>query len=54
MKNPLGLMPRHVHEYKRAREIIEAMCRYIDAEKEIPRGWVEELAGLKTVVEAEP
>lgn len=50
-KPPLGLTPRYVHEARRASDIIQAMQRYLHAEKEIPREWVKELLEMKSVVE---
>lgn len=43
---PIGLIPKFVRDQERAREILAAMDRYIDAGKKIPRAWVEELTQL--------
>ena len=43
-KPPLGIVPRHIHDEYRAREIIFALLRYLDAGKPIPREWLEELS----------
>ncbi len=48
MQPPVGVSPRNIAETQfsrqRAAEILEAMRRYSDAEKAIPREWVDELA----------
>lgn len=41
-KPPLGLTPRFIIEEKRIFEIVEAISRYINVEKEIPIEWIEE------------
>ena len=43
-KPPLGITPRYIHDEHRAREIIFALLRYLDAGKPIPREWLEELS----------
>ena len=40
---PLGIVPRYIHDELRAREIIAAVLRYLDAVKPVPREWLEEL-----------
>lgn len=45
---PLGLKPKWIHDAQRIREIFEAMERYSDAEKPIPREWIDELRELVT------
>jgi hypothetical protein len=42
----IGLMPREIHRQHRALEIIEAMTRYVRANKAIPQEWLDELAEL--------
>ena len=46
-KPPLGLIPEFIFEedrqYDRITQIIDAMQRYADADKEIPSKWVKEL-----------
>lgn len=41
-KPPLGVMPKDMWDYKRKTKLIEAMCRYLNAEKDIPKEWVDE------------
>ena len=45
-KPPLGLTPKFVRDMERAKEIYEAVGRYVVAEKPIPLEWVEELNEL--------
>jgi hypothetical protein len=40
---PLGLRPIHIAIFERQKEILEAMERYVDAGKDIPHEWIEEL-----------
>lgn len=42
-KHPLGLEPRWIHDSKRAKDILDAIERYTDANMSIPKKWVEEL-----------
>jgi len=42
VKPPLGLIPKNIHRYQRRIAIIEAMDRYLQANKEIPIEWLEE------------
>lgn len=42
-KPPLGLMPREIHDMNRGLEILDAMKRYIESDKTIPKEWFEEL-----------
>lgn len=42
-KPPIGLKPRWMAESDRAQEIVNAITRYNDAKKEVPRDWLEEL-----------
>lgn len=48
VKPPLGLIPKHIHDTKRKKEILEAMQRYTDAGKSIPVEWLDELRSLST------
>lgn len=41
-KPPLGVMPRDIWEQKRKEELAEAMARYMEAGKRIPKEWLEE------------
>ena len=43
---PLGLRPRHIHERLRLIEVLNAMIRYAQADKQIPNEWVEEVSDL--------
>jgi hypothetical protein len=43
---PLGLRPRFIVAEERAKEIVVAMERYYDANKEIPIEWHDELEEL--------
>jgi hypothetical protein len=45
-KPPLGLRPRFIMERNRMIEIFEAMLRYVDAEKKVPKKWRKELNEL--------
>ena len=45
-KPPIGIMPRWLHDEKRAMEIKEAIRRYQAADYPIPIEWVEELKDL--------
>ena len=50
-KPPLGLVPRYIRDEQRAREIIDAMLRFIDNGKPVPREWIDELAERTTTKE---
>ena len=41
-KPPLGIMPKDMWDFIRKNELIKAMCRYLNAEKDIPKEWVDE------------
>jgi len=43
---PVGLMPKTIHDTKRALSILDAMERYATAAKPVPVEWVHELATL--------
>lgn len=43
---PLGLMPKNLHDVKRALDILDAMERYASVQKPIPLEWVQELKML--------
>lgn len=45
-KPPLGLMPKWVHDAKRAEDILDAIERYTDENMSIPKSWVKELKDL--------
>ena len=45
-KPPLGLKPKTIHDQQRAIEILEAMKRYVLADKAIPNEWIGELGNL--------
>jgi hypothetical protein len=40
---PLGLSPRNIHDAIRMTDILFAMRRYVDAGKQIPGEWLDEL-----------
>lgn len=40
---PIGVMPKKVWLAKRRKELKEAIIRYMDAEKKIPKRWIKEL-----------
>ncbi|MBQ6102074.1 MAG: hypothetical protein IJL06_00210 [Kiritimatiellae bacterium] len=42
-KPPLGLVPRSIRDFERVSEILEALGRYNDAGKPVPREWLAEL-----------
>lgn len=50
----LGLTPKNLWEeqmqHQRRQDIHAAMTRYIEAEKEIPNEWLEELMGLNNIL----
>lgn len=50
-KPPIGLKPKFYHNYSRYNDIMKAIIRYINSQKEIPVEWIEEynelLIGLK-------
>ena len=46
VKPPLGLRPKFIVERNRMIEIFEAILRYIDAGKKVPKKWVKELNSL--------
>ena len=50
-KPPIGLRPRFIYEEHRIEEIEEAMGRYRDAGKTVPKEWTEEHNELKTRLE---
>lgn len=43
---PLGIMPKTIHDQKRAIGILEAMQRYVSMDKAIPTEWFDELMYL--------
>lgn len=45
-KPPLGLEPRWVRDSRRAKDILDAIERYTDANMSIPKNWIEELKDL--------
>lgn len=42
-KPPLGIMPTKLHRQKRMEDILNAMQRYTEADKQLPTEWLEEL-----------
>ena len=42
-KPPLGITPRRVHDEHRLIAIVDAMFRYSEVEKDIPKVWYAEL-----------
>ena len=48
-KPPIGLKPRWIHDSERAKEILDAMARYTDANMSIPKKWITELQDLFNV-----
>jgi len=45
-KPPIGLRPRTIHSQDRAIDIVDAMKRYVLANKPIPKDWFDELKDL--------
>ena len=45
-KPQLGLKPRWIHDSERAKEILDAMARYTDANMSVPNKWIKELQDL--------
>ena len=41
-KPPLGVMPRHIHDEMRRKDLAGAIVRYIEAELSVPIEWVKE------------
>lgn len=54
-KPPIGLMPKHIFieqmQMQRRNEITAAMQRYIEAGKDIPNDWLQELIELNNVIQ---
>jgi uncharacterized FlaG/YvyC family protein len=49
-KPPIGLKPRFIHNEQRIHEIVEAMNRYIQVNKQIPIEWIDEYNELVITV----
>lgn len=45
-KPPIGLRPRFIVDESRYSEVLEAMCRYAKAKKEVPQEWKDEALEL--------
>jgi hypothetical protein len=45
-KPPLGVMPKDIWEEKRYIDLLEAISRYIEANKQPPYEWIDELYEL--------
>lgn len=43
---PIGIEPRYIHDARRAKEILDAIERYTNANMSIPKSWVEELRNM--------
>lgn len=52
-KPPLGLRPRWIVASWRAGEILDAITRYNDVQKEVPQEWRDELEELNVWLEKE-
>jgi len=48
IKPPIGLTPIHVHNGDRVVKILEAMMRYAEVRKQVPKEWLDELARLNS------
>lgn len=46
IKPPIGLMPKFLWDSERLADIISAINRYLQAEKEIPLEWINEYNDL--------
>ena len=46
---PLGVKPRWMHDSERAKELLDAIARYTDANMSIPKKWINELNDLFNV-----
>lgn len=46
VKPPIGLKPKHVHEYHRINAITKAILDYYCVAKSVPREWVDELGQI--------
>jgi hypothetical protein len=49
-KPPIGIMPKYIHDYRRHRELKEAITRFIDADLPVPVEWIEEYNNLRKVL----
>ena len=47
-KPPLGLKPKRIHELHRAIDIVDAIIRYLESDKQVPIYWIEEYNELKS------
>ena len=47
-KHPIGLKPKWLHDQQRQIEIMDAMMRYLKANKKIPQEWMDELYKLSS------
>lgn len=50
-KPPLGVMPKYIWDKKRLSDLTSAMQRYLDAEKLIPKEWIDEYNELISTLE---
>ena len=50
-KPPLGVMPKYIWDKKRLSDLASAMQRYLDAEKLIPKEWIDEYNELMSTLE---
>ena len=52
-KPPLGLVPEYVRRLQRILEISDAIQRYCEVGKRVPRMWLQEYEGLVRMCEKE-
>lgn len=52
-KPPLGLAPKWVLNVRRRTEIKQAICRYFNANADIPLEWIEEYNELNKIIAQE-
>ena len=50
-KGPMGIMPKHVHDQSRFRELGLAIARFVEAQCQIPEEWIYEYNELANTVE---
>ena len=49
-KPPIGLMPKYIWQEKRYKDICEAIKRYKNVNKKIPKEWIEEYIELWEII----
>lgn len=52
-KPPLGLIPAHIHDQARLKDISDAIARYVAVGEQIPTEWIDELIWLNDYLHME-